>query len=130
MAALHFFGRQQPIKIPQSAIALRDRESKFRWQAFQTSGESARTGGRDLFREPAPDGGSFALCYDNGFEAATDNRVLFFDERRVTGIYDIADIQRSRPLAPTAGTEALERQIRAFIQQYYSHIEHKAFTVE
>ena len=86
--------------------------------------------GRDLFREPAPDGGSFALCYDNGFEAATDNRVLFFDERRVTGIYDIADIQRSRPLAPTAGTEALERQIRAFIQQYYSHIEHKAFTVE
>ena len=86
--------------------------------------------GRDLFREPAPDGGSFALCYDNEFEAVTDNRILFFDERRVTGLYDLNDIQRSRPLAPTVETEALERQTRAFIQQYYTHIEHKKFTVE
>ena len=85
--------------------------------------------GRDLFREKAPEGG-FALAYDSGFEAVSGDRVLFFDEQRTTGSYRSDDLRREDDLSDGPEAAALERQVKAFIQQYYRHLEQKDFTVE
>ena len=86
--------------------------------------------GRDLFLEPAPPGGGFVLCYDNGFEAADGSRLLFFDEHRTTGLYARDDWRRERTLQPDAQAAALEQRVEAFIQQYYTRLEQTDFTVE
>lgn len=85
--------------------------------------------GRDLFREKAPAGG-FALSYDSGFEAVGGDRLLFFDERRTTGLYHDDDLRRERNLTGESDAAELERRVKAFIQQYYTHLEQKDFTVE
>ena len=85
--------------------------------------------GRDLFREKAPEGG-FALAYDSGFEAVSGDRVLFFDEQRTPGSYRSDDLRREDDLSDGPEAAAPERQVKAFIQQYYRHLEQKDFTVE
>lgn len=85
--------------------------------------------GRDLFGEQGPEGG-FALSYDSGFEAVGGDRLLFFDERRTTGVYGSDDVRREHDLSGDPGAAALERQVKAFLQQYYTHLEQKNFTVE
>ncbi len=85
--------------------------------------------GRDLFGEQRPEGG-FALSYDSGFEAVGGDRLLFFDERRTTGVYGSDDVRREHDLSGDPGAAALERQVKAFLQQYYTHLEQKNFTVE
>ena len=85
--------------------------------------------GRDLFGEEAPEGG-FALSYDSGFEAVGGDRLLFFDERRTTGVYGSDDVRREHDLSGDPGAAALERQVKAFLQQYYTRLEQKNFTVE
>ena len=80
--------------------------------------------GRDIFGEPAAE--PFVLCYDNEFEAATADRSLFFDEHRLTGIYDRADYKHERPLPETEADRSLTERIKAFIQQYYSHMERRS----
>lgn len=84
--------------------------------------------GRDIFDEPTVE--PFVLCYDNGFEAVTADRIAFFDEHRITGIYDRNDYKREHPLAGTEADNALTMRIKAFIQQYYSRMENKNFMVE
>ena len=85
--------------------------------------------GRDLFGEQAPEGG-FALAYDSGFEAVGGDRLLFFDERRTTGSYRTDDLRREHDLRNDPEAAALERHVKAFVQQYYRHLEQKDFTVE
>ena len=85
--------------------------------------------GRDLFGEQTPEGG-FALAYDSGFEAVGGDRLLFFDERRTTGSYRTDDLRREHDLGNDPEAAALERCVKAFVQQYYRHLEQKDFTVE
>ena len=85
--------------------------------------------GRDLFGEQPPEGG-FALAYDSGFEAVGGDRLLFFDERRTTGSYRTDDLRREHDLGNDPEAAALERRVKAFVQQYYRHLEQKDFTVE
>ena len=85
--------------------------------------------GRDLFGEQTPEGG-FALAYDSGFEAVGGDRLLFFDERRTTGSYRTDDLRREHDLRNDPEAAALERRVKAFVQQYYRHLEQKDFTVE
>ena len=85
--------------------------------------------GRDLFGEQPPEGG-FALAYDSGFEAVGGDRLLFFDERRTTGSYRTDDLRREHDLRNDPEAAALERRVKAFVQQYYRHLEQKDFTVE
>ena len=85
--------------------------------------------GRDLFGEQTPEGG-FALAYDSGFEAVGGDRLLFFDERRTTGSYRTDDLRREHDLGNDPEAAALERRVKAFVQQYYRHLEQKDFTVE
>ena len=78
--------------------------------------------GRDLFGEQTPEGG-FALAYDSGFEAVGGDRLLFFDERRTTGSYRTDDLRREHDLGNDPEAAALERRVKAFVQQYYEYME-------
>ena len=68
--------------------------------------------------------------YDSGFEAVGGDRLLFFDERRTTGSYRTDDLRREHDLRNDPEAAALERHVKAFVQQYYRHLEQKDFTVE
>lgn len=84
--------------------------------------------GRDLFNER--DDKPFVLCYDNCFEAIEGDKMLFFDEHNVTGIFDRNDLKREYPLPATDDSDTLARRVKAFIQQYYTRMESKNFMAE
>ena len=51
-------------------------------------------------------------------------------ERRTTGSYRTDDLRREHDLGNDPEAAALERRVKAFVQQYYRHLEQKDFTVE
>jgi len=61
---------------------------------------------------------------------ALNPKLLFFDERRTTGSYRTDDLRRKHELRNDPEAAALERRVKAFVQQYYRHLEQKDFTVE
>jgi hypothetical protein len=79
--------------------------------------------GRDVLREPHRT--PFAVSYSSGYIAVTDSISLFFDENRVTAAYDVADTLLRHDILPARRDETFstERLLKAFIQQYYEHIE-------
>ena len=84
--------------------------------------------GRDIFGEHSDE--PFAINYDNNaFQAITREDLIRFDEKQVTGVYEIGDVMHERDLRPTRNTEAIEREIKALIQSYYSRIEQKNYIV-
>ncbi len=86
--------------------------------------------GRDIFAEPEPEAGAYALCYDNGFEAVARDYTLFFDEEHTVGCFAASDYLREHPLPTEPRQQLLERHIKAFVQQYGAHLDRKNFTVE
>jgi hypothetical protein len=86
--------------------------------------------GRDIFAEPEPEAGAYALCYDNGFEAVARDYTLFFDEEHTVGCFATSDYLREHPLPTEPRQQLLERHIKAFVQQYGTHLDRKNFTVE
>ena len=56
--------------------------------------------------------------------------VTLIDERRTTGSYRTDDLRREHDLGNDPEAAALERCVKAFVQQYYRHLEQKDFTVE
>ena len=84
--------------------------------------------GRDLFGEPVAE--PFVLCYDNEFEVAEAERMLFFDEHRVTGIYDRTDFRHEQPLTATTADSTVVNRTKAFIQQYYMRMESNNLRIE
>ncbi|MBO4993139.1 MAG: LTA synthase family protein [Alistipes sp.] len=84
--------------------------------------------GRDIFGEHRDE--PFAINYDNNaFQAITREDLIRFDEKQVTGVYEIGDVMHERDLRATRDTEAIEREIKALIQSYYSRIEQKNYIV-
>lgn len=84
--------------------------------------------GRDLFNEPADL--PMAVNYDNNiYQAITDRHLIRFDEQRVRDIYSVDDTALEHNLAGEVAADEAERNLKALIQSYYSHVENKNYTV-
>ncbi len=85
--------------------------------------------GRDVIgeRERYP----MAVNYMNQmFQAMTDSVALFFDERHIAAAYARTDTLQRTPLDPSAAAvQEAEHQLKAVIQQYYTHLEEKSYVV-
>ncbi len=84
--------------------------------------------GRDVTGEP--ERFPMAVNYMNQqFQAVTDSVAVFFDERRVTAAYALTDTLQRHNLAAqrNPAVERAEMHLKAFIQQYYSHLERKDY---
>lgn len=84
--------------------------------------------GRDVFNEVA--GEPMAVNYDNNmFQVITSQYLVQFDENSVTGIYAVEDITRQDNLVGKVDVSAIENNLKALIQSYYSRIERKDYMV-
>lgn len=68
--------------------------------------------GRDVLRETERP--RWAVSYDGRFRALTDRGIATFDETQ----------------APAPDADSLEHALRALVQQYYTHIEHKHYVID
>ena len=64
------------------------------------------------------------------FSNMHDSMLGELTERRTTGSYRTDDLRREHDLGNDPEAAALERRVKAFVQQYYRHLEQKDFTVE
>lgn len=83
--------------------------------------------GRDLF-DPSASG--YAITYSGGvFNAVSDSLIYRFDEKSVAGVYDFrADpLEKVNLAGPAADSAAPVVWMKAFIQQYYTHIRERDF---
>ncbi len=83
--------------------------------------------GRDLLDVRAS---GYAITYTGGvFNAVTDSLIYRFDRKNIVGVYDFRrdPAQRCNLAGPDSGNERPAVWMKAFIQQYYSHIRHRDF---
>lgn len=86
--------------------------------------------GRDVRNEV--DRMPMAVNYmDQSFQIITDSVSLLFDESRVLSAHSRTDTLMRRNIAPRGGPdiEQAEAELKAVIQQYYSHMKRKKFVV-
>lgn len=84
--------------------------------------------GRDIFNEHSDV--PYAVNYDNNaFQAITGEHLIRFDEKSVTGVYDIKDVMHENNLVGKVPTEGVEQHLKALIQSYYSRVENKNYVV-
>ncbi len=84
--------------------------------------------GRDIFTEHVDV--PFAANYDNNaFQAITNEHLIRFDEKSVTGVYAIDDVMHENNLAGKVPTEDVEQRLKALVQSYYSRVENKDYVV-
>ncbi len=76
--------------------------------------------GRDLFNEPQRP--SWSVSYSGGFRAVTDSLLLTLEENRATSTLRTNTSSENHE-------EALQEQLKALVQQYYSHVEQKNYTI-
>ena len=85
--------------------------------------------GRDLFGEQTPEGASPSpTTADSRPSAATACSSSTSGARPAP--YRTDDLRREHDLRNDPEAAALERRVKAFVQQYYRHLEQKDFTVE
>ena len=85
--------------------------------------------GRDVFGEFSQT--PMAVNYDNNlFQAITQDYLIQFDEKSITGIYAVDDIAHEHNLVGEVDITEVEQQLKAQIQSYYSSIEKKSYLVE
>ena len=84
--------------------------------------------GRDIFNEHSDV--PYAVNYDNNaFQAITGEHLIRFDEKSITGVYDIKDVMHENNLVGKVPTEGVEQHLKALIQSYYSRVENKNYVV-
>ncbi|MDR2936542.1 MAG: sulfatase-like hydrolase/transferase [Rikenellaceae bacterium] len=86
--------------------------------------------GKDLFESPAP---GYSINYAGGvFNTISDDYLYRFDEHRLVGVFDYLEdpLGKHNLLERFGGEVPAVRWTEAFIQQYYSHIRNRSFTVE
>ena len=84
--------------------------------------------GRDIFNEHSDR--PFAINYDNNaFQAITNEHLIRFDEKNITGVYAIDDIIHTRNLQGEVSVDDVEQKMKAMIQSYYSRIEKKDYLI-
>lgn len=69
------------------------------------------------------------IVYDNLFKAFSKDYVYEFDGDRITGVYTVGDWGRSNNLASSVDSRNVEKRIKAYIQQYYTHVSQKSYVV-
>lgn len=85
--------------------------------------------GRDVFGEhrDVP----MAVNYDNNlFQAITADYLITFDEKSIVGVYAKDDVEHSHNLVGEVDVEVVERDLKAFIQSYYTHVEAKDYLAD
>ena len=85
--------------------------------------------GRDVFGEhrDVP----MAVNYDNNlFQAITADYLITFDEKSIVGVYTKDDVEHSHNLVGEVDVEVVERDLKAFIQSYYTHVEAKDYLAD
>lgn len=84
--------------------------------------------GRDIFGEHSDV--PFAANYDNNtFQAITEQYLIRFDEKQITGIYAVDDVMHEHNLVGEVSAEEVEQQLKALIQSYYSRVEQKDYII-
>lgn len=84
--------------------------------------------GRDVFGEFSQT--PISVNYDNNvFQAITQDYLIQFDEKNVTGVYAVDDITHEHNLLNQVDVTSIERNLKALIQSYYSRIEQKNYIV-
>jgi phosphoglycerol transferase MdoB-like AlkP superfamily enzyme len=85
--------------------------------------------GRDVFGEYGRT--PMAVNYDNNlFQAITQEYLIRFDEKSITAIYALDDTAHENNLVGKVDVATIERELKAMIQSYYSHIEQKDYLVD
>ena len=85
--------------------------------------------GRDIFGEYGRT--PMAVNYDNNlFQAITQEYLIRFDEKNITAIYSLEDTAHEENLVGKVDVSAIENELKAMIQSYYSRIEQKNYLVE
>ena len=85
--------------------------------------------GRDVFGEFGQT--PMSVNYDNNlFQAITQDYLIQFDEKSITGIYAVDDIAHEHNLVGEVDITEVEQQLKAQIQIYYSRIEQKNYLVD
>jgi hypothetical protein len=85
--------------------------------------------GRDIFGEYGRT--PMAVNYDNNlFQAITQEYLIRFDEKSITAIYALDDTAHENNLVGKVDVATIERELKAMIQSYYSHIEQKDYLVD
>lgn len=86
--------------------------------------------GRDVIGEG--ERRAMAVNYMNqSFQAITDSMVLFYDENRTLSAFSRCDTLQKVNLASPENAEQIriERDLKALIQQYYTHVKAKSYVV-
>lgn len=69
------------------------------------------------------------IVFDNVFKAFTDEYVYEFDGERIQAVYSVRDTTHSFNLYDRMDTTGMECLIKAYIQQYYTSVSRKRYTV-
>ena len=84
--------------------------------------------GRDIFGEG--ERLPVVVVYDGGaYKAFDENYIYIFSNGAIEEIYHIDDVTRSRNLVSEVESDAVEKHIKAYVQQYYEHAKRKNYTV-
>ena len=67
---------------------------------------------------------------NNLFQAITQEYLIRFDEKNITAIYSLEDTAHKENLVGKVDVSAIENELKAMIQSYYSRIEQKNYLVE
>ena len=85
--------------------------------------------GRDVFGEHRDT--PMAVNYDNNlFQAITKEYLVTFDESAIVGVYAKDDITLGRNLVGEVDMADVERDLKAFIQSYYTRVEAKDYLAD
>ncbi|MBQ5875777.1 MAG: hypothetical protein IIW60_07890, partial [Alistipes sp.] len=60
----------------------------------------------------------------------TQEYLIRFDEKSITAIYALDDTAHENNLVGKVDVATIERELKAMIQSYYSHIEQKDYLVD
>ena len=85
--------------------------------------------GRDVFGEHRDT--PMAVNYDNNlFQAITKDYLVTFDESAIVGVYAKDDITLNHNLVGEVNMADVERDLKAFIQSYYTRVEAKDYLAD
>ena len=82
--------------------------------------------GRDVLNEPTE---ARIVTHDFYYNIITDTHLYLFDENEIVGIYALDDTQRDNNLVGTMDKTDIERYVKAFVQQYYTHAKRRSYVV-
>lgn len=80
--------------------------------------------GRDLLNEQVE---ARIVTHDFYYQVITDEYLYLFDENEIVKIYALDDVERSANLVGRHDKSEVERYVKAFVQQYYTHAKRRSY---